>query len=659
MESASYPFVPLKSPTTEIRLVRFLKSGSTLGLLERFTLGSSECPKYIALSYAWGENRFSQEIIINGHKMSVLEDLAPLLDIICSETHLRENWWWIDSICINQSDDEVARIERNAQVDNMGKIYKNAVEVMGWLGQGDAECEIGMQFMQALSRHKSHLRKRGDVSLVRSLGNEVGNPKKWAALEKLLLTPWWTRVWTLQEYIVAVRFTFRYGRQSTDRQVFMDTISVIDIWLKNAFNETLISSRAFHSVWVRRRILHLYRGTFSMTLLALMAYGGNSKASDPRDRIYSLLGLASDQSMIGSPIYEHDVCKVFTDLVISFVKYYNNLDILCFAGLFTPSSVDTPKNNALPTWVPDWRTLTMPSVMPLMVSQSPKSHIGNCRAPPDVHNTEPTTAYSAGDQDGNNVARFSTDLRTLTCQGLRIDFVDGIGGLKIDHGDKDNTEYDWNRVYDCVYSSSSINKPTLSDPEMSPKLEPDIALQLMKHICLCLLLGRKDRYLRYASPFGYLLDEFYALCIAALRNERLHPRFLDWFQRNKNLHIQGYTFEEICLAASLPEGSNLVDLTDMSNLQSFLSRFTDTTKWMSRRLMTTINGQIGMVSSGTQKGDQIWILLGCSVPVILRNADDTGKFEFVGECFLHEYMQGLAGNNVRNGTVKLEDICLV
>jgi len=662
MDTVHYPFTPLDSPTTEIRLVRFQKDTSIVGYLEQVSFQGSNCPKYIALSYTWGRKRFSREMSINGCAFPILDGLVPFFEVVCENTFLRESWWWIDSICINQGEDEFARKERNAQVDRMSKIYENAAEVMGWLGHGDMDCDDGFRFLQVLLKNQHRLHDRQSAPGLRDLGNNLGDPKKWASLEKIFLLPWWTRVWTLQEYIVARKFTFRYGKRTIDREGVIRIVSLLDNWLKSVPDETLVSSRAFQAAWVRIRMLHLYRGKFTMSLLALMAYCGNSNASDPRDRIYSMLGLATDGFMIGPPTYQHDFQRVYVNLVKTYIQHYNNLDIICFAGLFNQHAIEPTHSAILPTWLPDWRVITMPSVMPLMVSQSSIAHVGNLRAPNAIKPTGPTRSYCAGQSKNTFQAQFSANLRVLTCQGVMIDHIDGIGGLKIDHGDKEEMEHSWNQVCECVSSTSAINNPAIFHLKKTCQLNPHEASKLLKYICRSLLLDRKDRYLTYEAPPGYLLEEFIPLCIAAREtptSEELHPRFLDWYQRNRNLCIQGYTFEEICLAASKPRNAKNICLSDMLNIQSFLSRFTDTTKWMSRRLMTTNTGEVGMASFRAQKGDQIWVLLGCNVPVILRKSVDLGSFTFVGECFLHQYMQGPTEEDLCSDVSKLESVCLV
>jgi hypothetical protein len=52
----------------------------------------------------------------------------------------------------------------------------------------------------------------------------------------------------------------------------------------------------------------------------------------------------------------------------------------------------------------------------------------------------------------------------------------------------------------------------------------------------------------------------------------------------------------------------------------------------------TEDGYIGAVPYHTKLGDVAVILYGCSVPVILRPREEVDTYEFIGECYLHTFM---------------------
>lgn len=56
------------------------------------------------------------------------------------------------------------------------------------------------------------------------------------------------------------------------------------------------------------------------------------------------------------------------------------------------------------------------------------------------------------------------------------------------------------------------------------------------------------------------------------------------------------------------------------------------------RLMTTQNGYLGLSHPQSEPGDQICLLQGCRLPVILRSCD--GGYRVVGETYVHGIMDG-------------------
>ena len=70
---------------------------------------------------------------------------------------------------------------------------------------------------------------------------------------------------------------------------------------------------------------------------------------------------------------------------------------------------------------------------------------------------------------------------------------------------------------------------------------------------------------------------------------------------------------------------------------SFTGRFYDTAVGVSRRLLVSKVGFLGMGPDNAQKGDLICILFGCNVPAVLRGSANGKAFVLFGECFINEY----------------------
>ena len=88
-----------------------------------------------------------------------------------------------------------------------------------------------------------------------------------------------------------------------------------------------------------------------------------------------------------------------------------------------------------------------------------------------------------------------------------------------------------------------------------------------------------------------------------------------------------------------------------TSVREFLRRVQEVT-W-GRALIKTIHEHLGLAHETVQKGDSICILYGCSVPVILRSisaseADQNAGYRFIGECYVHDMMEGEASGLARD-----------
>lgn len=61
---------------------------------------------------------------------------------------------------------------------------------------------------------------------------------------------------------------------------------------------------------------------------------------------------------------------------------------------------------------------------------------------------------------------------------------------------------------------------------------------------------------------------------------------------------------------------------------------------MSRTMIVTESGRLGMASENVRIGDVITMLLGGEAPVVLRPMNEYGHYTFVAECYVHGFMDG-------------------
>ena len=274
---------------------------------------------YYALSYAWGDQSASTKrtISLNGKMFSVGYNLYQFL-VFAAKTleDVRQNLW-IDAICINQEDIS----ERNHQVQQMGNIYRGAQTVFVWLGL-EAETQLKEQRVRIFLRHL--LKEFGfrDLDCVDT------------QLMELARAPYWTRVWIVQELALARKVRIIYG----SRYISWKTISAClarkhfiardDDEFNYRQNPAAKLAVRFEMLFEEARYRDKKATTFAGThqLSEYMLQFKDNQCSDPRDKVFAFLGLASDSSNF-SVDYDYSICQLLF-LVIQRALGLNLPDII-------------------------------------------------------------------------------------------------------------------------------------------------------------------------------------------------------------------------------------------------------------------------------------------------------------------------------------------
>ncbi|KAI3320661.1 heterokaryon incompatibility protein-domain-containing protein [Xylariaceae sp. AK1471] len=101
--------------------------------------------RYIALSYAWGPPEHTATIIVNGQSIKVRANLEFALRQFRGMTYFKSlGQIWINSLCINQDDN----LEKQRQVQMMADIYRNAGNVIVWLGPAADESDLAISYLE-------------------------------------------------------------------------------------------------------------------------------------------------------------------------------------------------------------------------------------------------------------------------------------------------------------------------------------------------------------------------------------------------------------------------------------------------------------------------------------------------------------------------------
>jgi hypothetical protein len=311
-----YQYEQLNLGGPSIRLVRLRRGDAEDIECELFEArlgktGESMVP-YEALSYHWGVNQLNEVIIANGKKMYITSNLYyALRNLRLPKT---DRILWIDAICIDQSNVR----ERGHQVRQMGDIYKQAERVLFWLGRSTYQTNIlldSLHEVQAynMPRSPSGLDPTGKewaeqrLLMRDQLVQRQDSGRQVEGLRALLKRSWFHRVWIIQEAANARSALVCCGTRCVNSHIF--TLAPLLLGVKpkashQAVLDIMPGPLRKHSWWGNQQDLYTFLHKFRA-----------SKAHDPRDMVYALLGISSDakDSVSITPDYTKSVSDVIHD----------------------------------------------------------------------------------------------------------------------------------------------------------------------------------------------------------------------------------------------------------------------------------------------------------------------------------------------------------
>jgi hypothetical protein len=649
---------------TSIRLLRFSRTedGGFVGELRKFPIAGA--PHYYTASYVWGERKYTGITVdVKTGRLPVLDSLVPFLRMVTRHGDFKgTDWWWIDSLCINLDDSR----EREQQVRIMAEIYTKTKRAIVWLGEekeAGSDCADAIDFMHYLSTLQIAF-NGDDIAMRKQLENSEFTDKC-AAVTKLLARPWWTRVWTLQEFVLPKEAKLYCGMASISRGRFKSAIYSIFLCstISQEFEHELVPRKLFDGAFNRRRIhqWHTKPASIGINLIAIMAYLGNHSATDSRDRIYSVLGIITEQDrdLVGPAEYTTNTAHQFARLVRSFWNTHKSLDIICFAQLFSRSAAVSNLNaeDAAPTWAPDWRTtIDFASPVPLMASQSACEYIGNFRP---LRSTRWKAMYDAPGIRLRKQAdvSFSDDLKDLYCNGVVLDTVHGLGGL-------DGQEL---RCQSFLCREAGHELLQSQQEQSSAPRATMLPMDWLGAVARSLVIDRQDKYLCFQAPVHYIID-FLFLCHACIDGDPVDWSFSTWFKHNRKLRFGNTLLEDLVRQVPTefasppptlhrPPSHPIHQMND--KLDTFLSRFHDTVRKKARRLMVTERGYVGVAPCRARPGDVVAVLFGCNIPLVLRREAPQDAWQVVGEGFVHGHMNGEITEQVKNGKLSVHQLRLI
>ncbi|KAK0648064.1 heterokaryon incompatibility protein-domain-containing protein [Cercophora newfieldiana] len=677
------------STTSSIRLLRIEKASVPTGCqippsqdaieltlsLSAFPL--NEAPEFDALSYTWGNPMVpyskyyspeyssipSIEVEINGQSLLITQSLATALARIHHvnlDHHgcdAKSEYLWADGICINQDDLD----ERSSQVVQMGSIFAQAAKVLIWLGEEDEFTEDGITTLEMLAKIDpskydaigyTDWEIRTTVLRDKGLVDWTSTWEHWLGLETLLNRPWFRRVWVIQEAVVNDTNIVLCGQRVLPWKLFSGPLRFLAStgWGKTDYGnhyQAVIKGAPWFSSKIRRyadmlRRKQLGRSTLCATALMLEDTRDEwreqqrqgvalwwlltrirlSSASDLRDKIYALVGLVNSieeprsiLSAILTPDYRLPVEVLYVRTTRVILEAFGNLKWLREAG--------PPERGALPSWAADYSALLW------------QSGFANLSGTDDYY-----SKFNASGEARWQVVPASVDQMQLEVQGVWVDSVTTVPEVPRDttmpHDIPD-------RLAAAISLAATVGNVQLSIASSKSRFEV-----FWRTVTADFQAGQDPGP---PSPIGERMLECLAYIVQ--HNGRNSLLTSDTLSRNvmrileadntdpsvtsKDLKAPG-RFLAAILRCRKPEISQFLDHRIFRAIDANMS----TPRWVA----LTAEGRFITCPDYTKPGDEIWILAGSPVPVVLRKTSNTEKgldcYEYVGQAYVYGIMHGEA-----------------
>ncbi|KAG8355545.1 hypothetical protein FVEN_g6476 [Fusarium venenatum] len=331
-------------------------------------------PEFEALSYTWGSNQNCEVITINSSSVTIGANLESALRYIRLPDKPRV--LWIDALCINQRDDT----EKGHQVQNMCQVFSSATTVLAWLGPPHLNGERALSDMRQIGEKLAPVfRREADGNgILTSHGNAWDDIKNlspdriglqveaigWDAIWDLCDRSFWRRMWIIQELALSgdlfddrsnSRCIVGCGSEWVPLPVLSTFISVFGLmrsnprWMNGSMARPFDRLKTDGAPAVEAMITVIWRfdsrfdhDREDRTLDNIMRLSRSFQVTDPRDKLYGLLGIITDHPI--DVDYKLNVSQVYKSLVTSWIESKGNLH--CILGN------RAPLNDVGPSWLP-------------------------------------------------------------------------------------------------------------------------------------------------------------------------------------------------------------------------------------------------------------------------------------------------------------------
>lgn len=443
------------SEPSNIRLIH-IAPGAQHEPIALFMFEASPNDAYQALSYVWGDPRVTLPITLNDRPFKITANLHTFLRRLRHPTQ-PTGPFWADAICINQKDNE----EKSIQVTMMDKIYSSASRAIVWLGEEEEDTHLAFELINTIAGNARRammtlsntlppqLKCQTTTNWAVEIGRvmmEVENVNQilhelymesaspdgrlaqigaWKAAYKQWSKPWFSRIWTVQEFMLPNFIDILCGSRVLDTSSMSICSTMIVHAMRRNFHPPSINLigpanmfnviSGLRTIWLR----DLSRIQPRISLLEMVVLHRDRHASDPRDKIFALSAI-TQPSTFGVD-YSKTVQEVYCSFATEMIKEGKIADI--FQNAYSKDGIKD-----LPSWVPDWSVITpvptMGKVILARLMGASMTAAGKSLLPviPLPHGI-PLTLYKGAGGTEDVVSRFSNNNRSLYLHGIILDTI--------------------------------------------------------------------------------------------------------------------------------------------------------------------------------------------------------------------------------------------
>ncbi|PVH79280.1 carbohydrate-binding module family 48 protein [Cadophora sp. DSE1049] len=562
---------------------------------------------YLALSYCWGDAAVTKGLQMGGYYSDITSNLALALFAVrrlrCSNAPIR---LWVDALCINQTDNE----ERSNQVRNMRQIYAKSSEVISWVGSGSL-CGYPSEAVEYLIKKQSLINRLGDGSsshrdaqmLLDDFSSfSFATKEDWMEdqlniMDAFFNQPYWKRVWIIQEVTVAPRATIVWGKAEIPWEIVARALSAWKVMeISSGPRQTRGFTNALHLLEFHN---HDNVRPQPISLLDAISWSHQTLSTEPRDRIFALLGLCHDGArFVPVPNYKQSLEAIVIDMVLSMMRYTKSLDLICLKGIGVQSS----QRMTLPTWVPNLVDLWSGS---LTIQEK------NFFEWKSVNSFMPVL-------DGSDTSTLKVKGKFL---GKIIGLSTGISTDGIIHLPSQPRQ-PW------IHATANLirTKPKLWN---APDLDRDVRDAIYRTLTMCLLPN--------SISYECARDCFASLWMPIGRGAIHNIALINWIDSNAEFKLKDFTLREWSMLKSEYDATTFHNYAypDEGLLEEFITTL-EKVLGSGMKLAALDGSQIlGLVHPDARVGDKLYALKGCTIPVTLRPVEvgQVKEFTVVGGAY--------------------------